>query len=79
MTLECPKCGKNTIVKITEKNKKKVKEKKGLVHLVIWIITFPFYGLWRILFGKKKTNYAQVPKWNCRYCNHTWKDKGDEE
>jgi len=72
--MECPKCNKGTCVKITTKNKKKVKEKKGLFHLAIWIITFPFYGLWRILFGKKKVNYAKEMVWNCRYCDHKFKD-----
>lgn len=76
---QCPKCGKETIVKVTTQNKKKVKEKKGLLHLVFWIITFPFYGLWRLIFGKRKVNYVKETKWNCRYCGHTWKDKGDEE
>ena len=76
--MECPKCGKDTCVKVTEQNKKKVKEKKGLFHLIIYIITFPFYGLWRLLFGKKKTNYHKEMHWNCRYCGHNFKDKGDE-
>ena len=76
--MECPKCNKTTCVKVTTQNKKKVKEKKGVFHSIIWIITFPFYGLWRVLFGKKKVNYAQEPHWNCRYCGHTFKDKGEE-
>jgi DNA-directed RNA polymerase subunit RPC12/RpoP len=73
--MECPKCGKNTVIKITTKNKTKVKEKKGLVHLVIYIITFPFWGLWRILFGKKRQNFAKKMVWNCRYCDHMFDDK----
>ena len=76
--MECPKCGKDTCVKVTTKNTKKVKEKKGLLHLVFWIITFPFYGLWVLLFGKKKENYAKEMVWNCRYCDHKFKDKGEE-
>ena len=77
--MECPKCKKETVVKVTTQNQKKVKEKKGIFHLIIWIITFPFWGLWRILFGKKRVNYVKEMKWNCRYCGHTWKDKGDEQ
>jgi len=73
----CPKCGKDTCVKVTRKNKTKVKEKKGIFHLIIWIITFPFYGLWRLLFGKKRENYASELYWNCRYCDHKFEDKGE--
>jgi len=76
---ECPKCNKNTVVKVTTQNKAKVKEKKGLFHLIIWIILFPFWGLWVLLFGRKRQSYVKEMKWNCRYCNHTWKDKGEGE
>ena len=75
--VECPKCGKNTVVKVTTQNKKKVKEKKGLWHLFWWVVTFPFWGLWRILFGKKRENFNKEMRWSCRYCNHTWKEKSD--
>jgi len=75
---ECPKCKRNTVIKATTMKKTKVKEKKGLFHLIIWIILFPFWGLWVLLFGRKRENFHKENKWNCRYCNHTWKDEGDE-
>ena len=70
--MECPKCKKDTCVLVTTQAKTRVRERQGLFSLIIWIITFPFYGLWRVLFGRKQ-KYTKKQHWHCNYCGHDWK------
>jgi len=61
------------MIKVTTTSDTRVKEKKGIFHLVIGIITWPFRFVWRVLFGKKRENFHKKMVWNCRYCNNTVK------
>jgi len=70
--MNCPKCERSTVVKVTSTGPTRVKEKRGLFHLIIGIITWPFRFIWRVLFGKKRENFNKQMRWNCRYCSHIW-------
>jgi len=63
----CPKCGKDTCVLVTTEAKTARRE-RSFFKTLIWIITFPVWGLWVVLFGKKQT-YYKTQHWHCNYCN----------
>jgi transcription elongation factor Elf1 len=65
--MNCPKCGKETCVLVTKDAKKRVREHRGLIAWFFWIITFPIYGLWVVLFGRKQ-KYEKKQYWHCNYC-----------
>ena len=74
--MDCPKCKKDTCVLITTKAKKARRERSFLKWVLV-VITFPIWGLWRILFGKKQT-YYKTQEWHCNYCGHKFPQKFEE-
>jgi len=74
--MDCPKCKKDTCVLVTSKAKRKVRE-RSLLKWVLWIVTFPVWGLWVILFGRKQT-YHKTQEWHCNYCNHRFPQTFEE-
>ena len=76
--MECPKCNKGTCVLVTERDKKRKRERVGLLYAIWRIITWPFRFIWRLLFGRKE-KYYKTTVWHCNYCGNKFKDKGTEE
>jgi len=75
--MDCPRCKKGTAVLVTKDQKRKVRERRGL----LWkILFFPFYLIGLIfkwfIFGKKQ-KYHKKQYWHCNYCNHEWKQDFD--
>ena len=67
--MECPKCKKGVCVLVTTQQKKRVRERRGLL---ITIIGFPFFvlrALWRMLFGRRE-KYFKTQEWHCNYCGN---------
>jgi len=74
--MDCPKCKKGTAVLVTKEQRKKVTERRGLIRMLFRIITFPIWGLWRLLFSRKQ-KFHKKTYWHCNYCNKDWPQEFD--
>ena len=64
--MECPNCKKDTLVLVTSEAKGSTRQRSFLAW-ILWVVTFPFWGLWIMLFGRK-TTYFKKQHYHCNYC-----------
>ena len=76
--MQCEKCNKGTMILVTTQNKRRTRERRGLI---VAIITAPFRLIrwfYRMLFIGQEQEYEKKMYWLCNYCKAKKKQSADD-